>query len=429
MSDASETVEILRRLIARVEAGSVHPARRQRRVPIADVVAGSFLDTPHGPLFTTRAEVPLSWPRGRFGSSLSLLETPLPHAMTRLAGHTALAGMAPARLLFLDTETTGLATTAGTFAFLVGVGFVDGCLFVVEQFFARDFDEEPALLWALDRRLRNFQGLVTYNGRAFDLPLLAARFATNRVFDPPIPDLHLDMLYPARRLWRARGAGCSLSSLEREILGVEREGDVPGAMIPGIYFSALGSGDARGLAPVFEHNAHDILSLAGLTVEAARLLAGTVPTVSAAEDLLSLARIVEAEAARDALKLYRAAADGEFKTQAAREEALGRLGLLYRRLGERDEACRVFSSLAKEGRLLRPFSLVELAKELEHNARAFDEARVAAEEALRAIQELKSVGATSKAQFRVTANDVQQRIARLSARARGLPWRRQLARP
>ncbi len=421
-SSPSETIEALRWLVARTEARARPQLRRP--LPIERVVRGSFLTTPHGPLFMTRTETPLSVPRGRWGPPLATLRAPFPPVLGHLIDEEGITRVSPSGMLFLDTETTGLATTSGTLAFLVGTGFVEGDLFVVEQFFARDFDEEPALLWALAQRLGGVEGMVTYNGRAFDVPLLLARFVTNRVFDPPLPPLHLDMLHPARRLWRRRTAGCSLTSLERVVLGVEREDDVPGELIPGLYFDALASGDATRLSLVFAHNVNDLLSLAGLTAEACRLLGAPLSGGARAEDLFSVARIFEPLEREHALGIYRAAARGEWHRPDTREEALVRLGLLLRRLGRGDEACEVFWSLAKESASLRPFCLVELAKHLEHERGAFDQALLAARAALDALQEAEGACVSPRAEYRVCRHDVEARIARLSARTRGLPWRR-----
>lgn len=382
------------------------------------------METPHGRVFSTRTETPLGARYGRSEVSLEPLLSPIPPTMARVARDARAEGVSLSRFLYLDTETTGLATTSGTFAFLIGIGFVDGTLFIVEQYFARDYDEEPALLWALAERMRGFDGIVTYNGRAFDIPLLQARFATNRSFDPPIPNLHLDMLYPARQLWRARRVGCSLGSLERDVLGVGRELDVPGAMIPGIYLTALRTGDTSALRPVFEHNVHDILSMAGLTACAVRLLGREVAKSSTAEDVLSLARIVERENALDAVGLYTAATEGEFRSEVSREESLCRLGVLHRRLGNRDEAVRTFSRIATEGSVFRPFALVELAKHLEHAEREFEEAVRMARRAREAVLNLETRGMEPSAEFRVTAEEIDHRLARLSARAVGAPWRR-----
>ena len=122
--------------------------------------------------------------------------------------------------VFLDTETTGLAGGTGTAAFLVGVGFVDGDRFRVRQYFMRDYHEEAALLHALAEDLARFDRLVTFNGKMFDVPLLEARYRLNRARFPLAAAPHLDLLHPARRLWKARLESCRLQSLEAELLGV-----------------------------------------------------------------------------------------------------------------------------------------------------------------------------------------------------------------
>jgi uncharacterized protein YprB with RNaseH-like and TPR domain len=132
------------------------------------------------------------------------------------------------RLLYLDTETTGLAGGTGTYAFLVGVGFFDGDEFEVRQFFMRDLDEEPALLTVLEETFRKFDGFVTYNGAGFDLPLLETRFVLGRRRFPG-DVFHVDLLGPARRLWSARLADCRLGTVEQDVLGFLRDDDLPGA--------------------------------------------------------------------------------------------------------------------------------------------------------------------------------------------------------
>ena len=183
---------------------------------------------------------------------------------------TAISGGAaplapPAEWAFLDTETTGLAGGTGTCAFLVGVGRITPEGFRVRQFFMRDYCEEASLLDALARHLAPFRVLITYNGRTFDQPLLETRYRLNRS-RPPFGKLeHLDLLYGARRLWKLRYETCRLVDLENQVLGFERQGDVPGALIPYLYFEYLRTGRAARLLPVFHHNATDILTLACLT--------------------------------------------------------------------------------------------------------------------------------------------------------------------
>jgi uncharacterized protein YprB with RNaseH-like and TPR domain len=172
------------------------------------------------------------------------------------------------RILFIDTETTGLAGGTGTYAFLVGIGWIEEEGFRVLQFFMRDYDEEAGQMRLLAEELKQCGLLVTYNGAAFDLPLLKTRFVFNRVRFPLMQLPHLDLLPVARRLWKPAHGAANLSFLESKILGNDREGDVPGSLIPTLYFNFLRGASPRTLAPVFYHNRMDIVALAALTERA-----------------------------------------------------------------------------------------------------------------------------------------------------------------
>jgi uncharacterized protein YprB with RNaseH-like and TPR domain len=191
-------------------------------------------------------------------------------------------------LIFLDTETTGLAGGAGTLVFLVGLGQFTAGGFQLRQYFLRDPAQERAMLLALGESLDRGAAFVTFNGRSFDLPLLDMRYqiairqAAGLTAWP-----HLDLLYPSRRLWRRALSDCRLGTLEKEVLGVRRtEEDVPGALIPGMYLDYLRSGEIHDMERVVYHNAIDILSLVALTEEVlARHRAGVIPDLSGAEAL------------------------------------------------------------------------------------------------------------------------------------------------
>ena len=171
----------------------------------------------------------------------------------------------PEKWCFLDTETTGLAGGSGTYAFLVGVGRITPQGFRVRQFFMRDFGEEASQLSALTEHLKQFEVMITYNGRTYDQPLLETRYRMVRQ-RPPFSSLeHLDLLFGARRLWNLRFDSCRLVELENQILGVERQGDLPGELIPYVYFEYVRTHEIFRLLPVFHHNAIDILTLACLT--------------------------------------------------------------------------------------------------------------------------------------------------------------------
>jgi uncharacterized protein YprB with RNaseH-like and TPR domain len=172
----------------------------------------------------------------------------------------------PAQAAFFDCETTGLAGGVGTYAFLVGVGYLSEEEFVVEQYFMQDFHQERAVLSAVAERLARFKFLVSYNGKCFDLPLLETRWSIHRIDYDSGQWTHVDLLYPCRRLWKKRIGDCSLGNVEDEILGVRRKVDVPSYMVPQIYFDYLRSGELEPLVPVFHHNLYDILSLLRLAI-------------------------------------------------------------------------------------------------------------------------------------------------------------------
>ncbi len=209
------------------------------------------------------------------------------------------------RLLFVDLETTGLAGGAGTYAFLVGCGWFDGGTFRIRQFFLSNFSAERALLDAVGAITAGIDAVVTYNGKTFDLPLIDTRFIIHRATTPFAGMPHIDMLHPARRLWRASSrddgpdddrvvqSGCRLSELEQSICGHTREGDVPGFEIPGRYFHFVRSGDPRPLCAVLEHNRLDLLSLALLTSRAAQLLDEGAAGAQTAREALGLGRLLE----------------------------------------------------------------------------------------------------------------------------------------
>ena len=211
------------------------------------------------------------------------------------------------RLLFIDLETTGLTGGAGTYAFLVGCGWFDGTTFRVRQFFLSSYAAERGLLEDVADIMGASGALATYNGKAFDLPLIDTRLLFHRIPASYSGLPHLDMLHPARRLWRSQspihssmGAGerptqasCSLALVELAVLGHSREGDVPGFEIPSRYFHYVRTGDARPLDAVLEHNRLDLLALAMLTARAVRLLEEGAAGARTPREAFGLGRLYE----------------------------------------------------------------------------------------------------------------------------------------
>ena len=193
-------------------------------------------------------------------------------------------------LVCLDTESTGLATAAGTVAFLIGLGWWEAERFRQVQFLLPDHAEEHALLTALAATIPSNAWLVTYNGRGFDWPLLVARYRLARRSAPP-HDGHLDLLPIVRRLFRHRMVDARLRTAEAQLLGLQRVGDVEGWEIPGRYLQFLRGGSAADLVQVVRHNDQDVRSLARLLVHLEVQLGDPERRAEAAPgDLAGLAR-------------------------------------------------------------------------------------------------------------------------------------------
>jgi hypothetical protein len=362
--DLEQTLEYLRRLGKPPEPRKL-PAQRAAK-GIEEYVEGELARNDFGEYFLARQAFPFGRPYGklRIGDISAADLSPLNLLFTQAALP------APDRLVYLDTETTGLAGGTGTCAFLIGIGTVEGTQFVVRQFFLRDYPEEKGILHSLSEILNAFDGLVTYNGKTFDVPLLETRYALARLKSPFARLLHFDALHPSRRLWKLRLESCKLTDLENAVLGIGREGDVPGSEIPGIYFEYLRSGDARGLQPVFYHNALDILTLAALTVELARAIGdGGASTLDSPVDLFSLSRMFEVAGSRDrsVTACQRALSGGLPEDIEAR--ALHQLALQYKRQRQHELAVETWLELSRRASALALDAFEELAIHYEHHRR------------------------------------------------------------
>jgi uncharacterized protein YprB with RNaseH-like and TPR domain len=277
------------------------------------------------------------------------------------AGAAALVGRRPSArppFLFFDLETTGLNGGAGTLAFLVGIGRFDELgRFVTRQYVMARHADEPALLRAVSEELRTAGALVSFNGRAFDAPMLESRCLFHRFDWEGGAHPHLDMLHPARRFWRARSrwatpgeaAGeCSLTALERRVFGIHRAGDIPGAEVPARYFEFVRTGDARPLVAVLDHNRQDLLSLAALTARLFHLVQAGEGSAANAREALELGHVYTRagldQRARDAFEKALAMCDLPTASEPA-VEALRSLALSWRRARRHAEAARCWQRL------------------------------------------------------------------------------------
>jgi hypothetical protein len=367
--ELEQTLEYLRRL-ENPQSTRKLPAQRFAK-GIEEYVEGQVLKNSWGEFFLAREVFPFGRPYGklRIGDIPSADLSPLNLVLKDAAMPDA------SRLVFLDTETTGLAGGTGTCAFLIGIGNVEGMKFVVRQFFLRDYPEEKAMLEALAEALEPCQGIVTFNGKTFDVPLLETRYALARMKSPLDRLIHFDALHPARRLWKLRLESCKLTDLEEAILGVSREGDVPGSEIPAIYFDYLRSGDARGLQPVFYHNALDVVSLAALTVELARALGdGGAEALGSPLDLFSLSRILGTAGSQEKSISACRQALAVGLPQPVESLALKHLAAEFKRKRQHESAAELWLELSRRESPLAVEALEELAIHYEHHLRDIQQA-------------------------------------------------------
>lgn len=328
------------------------------------------------------------------------------------------AGEAAARrMLFLDTETTGLGVGAGNVPFMIGLGFYEEQAFVVEQLFIRHPGEEAAMLDYLRGRLAAYPMMVSYNGKTFDWPVVRNRYVMNRLNAPDAEPQQLDLLYVSRSLWKNTLESCRLSRVEEDRLGIRREEDVPGSLAPALYFQYLAEDAPEVLRGVFAHNERDVMTLAVLAVHVARAACGE----------LAVERMPAEEAYRLALWLQRIGREplallAMDRLQARGAAALSRhlppMAAFYKKLGRMDDAVALWQAAVEldDGAgpgtgALEPY--IELAMHYEHGRRDPAAALAYAGTALDRLLRRKSLTRRPSAQLKAAEAALRHRIERL----------------
>jgi uncharacterized protein YprB with RNaseH-like and TPR domain len=332
--------EDLRRRLARLGRKSVaggEKAGSRRRGAARGLPSGDELTTPHGVAFRIEAHYAPEFDHGTGRlKELSSLDGGL---VGQVAFRTERRPVAHERMAFIDTETTGLAGGAGTLVFLVGIGTFGDQGFRLRQYFLRDPAEESAMLFALRDDLAEADCFVTFNGRAFDIPLLEMRYVMGlRSHWALTKHPQIDLLPISRRLWRKELPDCTLSTIEQQVLGVRRtQEDIPGQLIPEMYLDFLRTGDGSQMSRVLYHNAIDVLSLVTLTTHAVeRHQVARLGNLSGAEALAVGRWHQRAGHSATALRAYERAI--EHGSRPVRLEALRRHTIYLKRLGRHAEA-------------------------------------------------------------------------------------------
>lgn len=361
-------------------------AKKVEEVKIEEVLSGNFIETPFGFSFVRENYFSHDYKCGEI--TLSQILKSSTRNLSRLVGDERIAKMDINKTVFLDTETTGLAGGAGTFIFLIGLGYFTEDQFCVRQYFMRDFDEEQALLSALNELLDKFENVVTYNGKSFDLPLMENRFIMSGMKMNLEDPAHLDLLYPVRRLWKKRLENCSLSTVERDVLGLYRENDVPGYLVPEIYFNYLRTKDARALKGVFEHNLQDILSLVALAAKMGDFLEEPLKNTIYPSDIYSLGKIYDRQKEYIKSALYYNEALKHNLAEVETLEILRLISFAYKRQGKWEEAEKIWKEAINRSREFIYYPYEELAKYYEHYLKDYQKAELIVEEALNIVENI-----------------------------------------
>ena len=335
--------------------------------------------------------------------------------------------LAEESLCFFDTETTGLNGGVGNHAFLVALAWRMNSALLMRQYVLPDPSLEQPFLEAVAADIGASGALVSYNGKTFDVPVLEGRLLMSRR-SPDCLDLpHLDLLHPSRRLFKARLGACNLQNVETMVLGRDRGEDIPGFLIPEMYFSYLRHRDPSVLREVVAHNRQDVVSLSLLLdhlVLSLRETSGAHPL-----DRFGAARLLEAVGEPDrALAMYAglwAEADGAWDgevwpgtwTPVELAYVVGlRLATIHRRRGASDAGEEVLAWLWR--RHPRAWeAAIMLAKHLEHRRK---DRNAAIEVVGAALAALETEPRLSDREERCLA-DLRRRHDRLSRRRPSQP--------
>ena len=375
MSDWSNLSDRLKRLGVQLGISQSSQEKSGKVAPLEELVPGRNLKTIFGEIFSLNHSYPEHHQHGH-----------LP--LKPLTSHDWLAQWAKApstpdleSLVFLDTETTGLSGGTGTMPFMIGAGRFIADQFVVEQFFVRNPAEETAQLAALSEFVEGVEGIVTYNGKSFDMPIINTRYIMQRLSNPFTAAAHFDLLHFTRRIWKSRLGQCNLGNIETQILGFQREqADIPGYLVPDFYREFLFTGDATHMPGIFYHNEIDVLSLSALFSWLAAILEDpSDDRFTEPGDLLSVGRVLEIlEREPLADQVYSSARLQQLE-ETDRQKSLLLRARLQKRTGNLQEASRLWQEAAALGAIE---ALIELAKYYEHHLRHYEDALRFTEQAL-----------------------------------------------
>lgn len=379
------------KFLDQIETHSVQAATiQQSEFSIEKILPGQEIDS----AFSVSHQFDITYQHGSI--RLDQIESIEPNCLSLAGNDENLQQLDLRNTLFFDAETTGLAGGSGTYIFLAGCGYFVENKFIIKQFFMRDFPEELKMLLAVSKLAAQFDSIISFNGKSYDWPLLKSRFTLNRIEHPITDPLHFDLLHASRRIWKNCLTDCSLGTIERSVLEVFRNGDIPSYLIPQMYFEYLRSRDARPLLPVFYHNKIDILSLVSLTIKLHQIHQSPLHNLSKRSELLTLAHHYENMNQWERIvPIYLTLLKNETDSVQKKDIAI-KLGYCYKRLGLNQQAAELWQTILKEGNFrIEPYE--ELAKYYEHHVNDLERAQQIVQTALNNINLLEQIRPASPA--------------------------------
>jgi hypothetical protein len=321
------------------------------------------------------------------------------------------------RVLFLDSETTGLGG-AGTVVFLIGILYFDGSKFILEQLLMRDYEDEIAMLEYFRELLGRFDVIVSFNGKCFDIPVIADRYFYNRIVPLECERIeHIDLLNFSRMLWAGLIENCKLKTIERELLGFMRYGDIDGWQVPNIYYDYLRNGDESKLKEVILHNRYDLISLISLLSKVSRSLSS--PREMDFGDFqrcLKVGRYYERRRKHEKCIDFYSWAFTATSSLSEKLQAARRCSSTLKRTGKNDEAVRYLKRAVECG-CEDAYLLQEISKYYEHKKRDYI---LALEYAVRGLRVLDvSKGGThspTRADFIKRISRIERKISKADRR-------------
>ncbi|MEE9166423.1 MAG: ribonuclease H-like domain-containing protein [Candidatus Neomarinimicrobiota bacterium] len=413
MTGSTTIKNTLRRLYSQDSAAKHFPdesVTRARRA-IHEFVDGEYVNTPFGDIFVSQVRHPRDYCHGRI--SLRTVTQISDDWLSRWGKFSSHRKFDFGKTIFVDTETSGIAGGGGTLPFLIGIGYYYRGQFRVEQFFADSHSREEGMLDLVAQFVRPFNTLVTFNGKAFDIPLLETRYLLKRKENPFSRMEHLDLLHPSRQLWNLTLDNCRLQTIEYRLLGFHRDDDLPGEEIPQAYFDYVRWGKADPLYRVFRHNADDITSLSAVMY----LLWRAVQEDDSHRDAMvefSRGKILKRHGETERAVRSLEAARRREASPRKRTIILSHLSMMYKSLGKWRKAEALWREMIDSSTAFHLLPYVELAKYYEHGTKNLTGARELVEEALSRIPRYRQSDVEALIH---RLNRLKRRIGKMESRA------------